>query len=198
MFAVFGFAIRTNSATALTTLLLLFRLRSIIIVIIWVITEILIVRVDETVEFRAESQIELKRVDRVQIIQIVSDVVGLFQCLHKLVIIRVDIIILAVMNTLWFLFAFKHVEERFTGDSLDYDTLLSRLFVLLCLFSLFLGHILTFVPLDFSSDNLNRLVRVVVSNRDKLEWFRVRKELVLRETHLDCEFGSGDLFLGGV
>ena len=102
------------------------------------------------------------------------------------------------MDTLWFLFAFKHVEERFCGDCLDYDTLLSRLFVLLCLFSLFLGHILAFIPLDFSTDNLNRLIRVVVSNRDKLQRLRIREELILRESHLDGEFGSRDFFLGSV
>ena len=103
---------------------------------------------------------------------------SLFQCLHKLVIVRVNVIVFAVVDTLWFLLALEHVEERLTGDSLYNDTLLTSLFVLLCLFSLFLGHILTLVPLDLSTDNLNRLVGVIVSDSDKLEWLRVREELV--------------------
>ena len=85
------------------------------------------------------------------------------------------------MDTLWFLLALKDVEERFGGDCLDDDTFLSRLFVLLCLFSLLLGHVLTLVPLDLSADNLYRLVRVIISDSDKLEWFRVREELIRRK-----------------
>ena len=123
---------------------------------------------------------------------------SLFQCLHKLVVVRVNVVVFAIVDTLWFLLALEHVEERLTGDSLDNDTLLTSLFVLLCLFSLFLGHILAFIPLDFSTDNLNRLIRVVVSNRDKLQWLRIREELILRESHLDGEFGSRDFFLGSV
>ena len=82
------------------------------------------------------------------------------------------------MDTLWFLFALEHVEERLTGDRLDNDTLLSSLFVLLCLFSLFLGHILALVPLDLSTDDLNCLVRVIISDSDKLEWLRVCEVLI--------------------
>ena len=61
LFAVLGFAIRTDlAATILASLLLLFRLRLVIvIIIIWVVTEIIIV-IDETIELRAESEIELK------------------------------------------------------------------------------------------------------------------------------------------
>ena len=83
------------------------------------------------------------------------------------------------MDALWLLLALEHVEERLTGDCLDNDTLLTSLFVLLCLFSLFLGHILTLVPLDFSADDLNRLVRVIVSDSNELEWLRVCEVLIL-------------------
>ena len=83
------------------------------------------------------------------------------------------------MDTLWFLLALEHVEERLTGDRLDNDTLLTSLFVLLCLFRLFLGHILTLVPLDLSTDDLNRLVRVIVSDSNELEWLRVSEVLIL-------------------
>ena len=103
---------------------------------------------------------------------------SLFQCLHKLVIVRVNVIVFAVVDTFWFLLALEHVEERLTGDSLYNDTLLTSLFVLLCLFSLFLGHILTFVPLDLGTNNFNRLVGVIISDGDKLEWLCVREELV--------------------
>ena len=101
------------------------------------------------------------------------------------------------MDTLWFLLALKDVEERFAGDCLDDDTLLSRLFVLLCLLSLLLGHVLTLVPLDLSADNLYRLVRIIVSDSDKLEWLLIREELIRRKCHLNCEFGFRNLFLGG-
>ena len=185
LFAVFGFAIRTDGAAgtaALTSLLLaLFRLRGIVVRIAWVITEIIIVGIDETVKLGAESKVELKSIHRVQIIKIVGNVVSFLQCLHKLVIIRVDIIVFTIMDTLRLLLALKDVEERFSGDCLDDDTFLSRLFVLLCLFSLLLGHVLTLVPLDLSADNLYRLVRVIISDSDKLEWFRVREELIRRK-----------------
>ena len=103
---------------------------------------------------------------------------SLFQCLHKLVVVRVNVIVFAVVDTLWFLLALEHVEERLTGDRLDNDTLLTSLFVLLCLFRLFLGHILTLVPLDLSTDDLNRLVRVIVSDSNELEWLRVSEVLI--------------------
>ena len=104
---------------------------------------------------------------------------SLFQCLHNLVIVGVNVIVFAVVDALWLLLALEHVEERLARDCLDNDALLSSLFVLLCLFSLFLGHILTFVPLDLSSDNLNRLVRIIISDSDKLEWLRISEELIL-------------------
>ena len=201
LLAVLGLAVRTHGtwcATFFAALSPTLRLTTIFISILITIATIFIKVIShETIELGTKIKIELKRVDSVEVVQIIGYIVSLFELLHDLVIFRIHVLVATIVNVLGFFLAFKHIEEGVLGDGLCYDTLFSSLLIFLCLFHLFLCNVHAFFPVNSAPLNFNCLVSVVVSNRSEGESF-VSEVLILSEPHSNGKFGLGKLDLSSV